>query len=299
MEFVIILGAARSGTTMLANLLKKDSRVIYVGEPRYVWKYKNFHVGHDMLTKEHITPEIRNHITRFFSKQFSANKGEILLEKTPSNALRFEFVYNLFPEARFIHITRNGIDVAYSAKKRWMGEYTDTELAHKKNLKNISKATNKRLKRKWKSSEARLIDILKDLKYSLPLYLNNAGIKKHSIWGPCYPGIHKDYKALELIEVCSLQWKKSVESVLNFKESNSFKGKYHEIKYESIVGGNMKKVQEMFDFAGIELNRDAIENIQSIKQNYQTKNYNLQSESDESALIMKHCKSTLEKLGYL
>lgn len=91
-----------------------------MGEPRYVWKYKNFHVGHDMLTKEHITPEIREHIVNYFKDQF-LNNGEILLEKTPSNTLRFEFVYNLFPNAKYIHIIRNGVDVAFSAKKDGWG----------------------------------------------------------------------------------------------------------------------------------------------------------------------------------
>ena len=297
MQFVIILGAARSGTTMLANLLKKDARVIYVGEPKYVWKYKNFRVGHDMLTKEHITPEIREHIVNYFTDQFYKNNGEILLEKTPSNSLRFEFVYNIFPNAKYIHIIRNGVDVAFSAKKRWMGEYTETELAHKKNLKNISKATNKRLKRKWKSSEAHLIDILKDLKYSLPLFLNNNGFKKHSVWGPCYPDIYKDYKTLELIEVCSLQWKHSVESVLEFKDSQSFAGAYHEIRYEDIVAGDMQKVKEMFDFTGINFNRGAEQFVQLIEQNFQSKKH--KSKSKETELILNHSSCTIKKLGYL
>lgn len=179
-----------------------------------------------------------------------------------------------------------------------MGEYTNTELIHKKNLNNISKATNKRLKRKWKNSNARWLDILHDIKYSLPLYLNNTGFKKHSIWGPCYSGIYKDYKTLELIEVCSLQWKHSVDSVLEFKESKSFIGDFHEIRYEDIVAGNIQKVNEMFNFAGINFNREAKEYVQSIKQNYQEKKNPSKSESAETGLILKHCSSTLKKLGY-
>jgi len=295
MELVIILGAARSGTTMLANLLKKDPRVHYIGEPRYVWKYKNFHIDHDMLTKQHITPEIRNHILKFFNNQFLQNESEILLEKTPSNALRFEFVYNLFPEAKFIHIIRNGYDVARSAKQRWQGAYTDTELAHKSNLNKISRATNKRLKKKWDHSNTRWMDLLLDLKYSLPLYLNNAGIIKQSIWGPCYPGIRHDFKHMELIEVCSLQWKHSVKSVLDFKNSNKFDGAYFEIRYEDIVSGEQKKVEEMFDFAGIKLTDSSIRQLKSIKNNYQGRN---KSDPKENDLIYKHCHSLLETLGY-
>ena len=295
MEFVIILGAARSGTTMLANLLKKDPRVLYIGEPRYVWKYKNFHHGHDKLTKEHITSEIRNHIVSFFNNQLLQNEAEILLEKTPSNSLRFEFVYDLFPQAKFIHIIRNGYDVARSAKQRWQGAYTNTELAHKSNLNEISRATNKRLKRKWDHSNIRWKDLLLDLKYSLPLYLNNAGIIKQSIWGPCYPGIRHDFKHMELIEVCSLQWKHSVESVLEFKNSKSFNGAYFEIRYEDIVSGDQTRVTDMFDFAGIELSDCSIKQLKSIKNNYQAE---INSDSKDSDLIYKQCHSLLEMLGY-
>ena len=297
-NFVIILGAARSGTTMLANILKQDRRVIYIGEPRYIWKHKNFYVGHDMLTKKHITPEVREHITTAFQNYFQKNDGDVLLEKTPSNSLRFEFVYNLFPDAKYIHIIRNGIDVAFSAKKRWMGEYTKTELVHKKNLSNISKATNRRLKRKWKDSGAYWLDILNDLKYTLPLYLNNIGLKKQSMWGPCYPGINIDYKNLELIEVCSLQWKKSVESVLQFKNSESFNGDYHEIRYEDIVSGNMQKVNNLFNFAGIDFNQEAKVYTEKIKQNFRKRTLNSESDSIEKQMIIQRCGSMLKKLGY-
>ena len=280
---------------MLANLLKKDPRVLYIGEPRYVWKYKNFHHGHDMLTKQHITPEIKNHIVSFFNNQLLQNEAEILLEKTPSNALRFEFVYNLFPQAKFIHIIRNGYDVARSAKQRWQGAYTDTELRHKSNLNKISSATNKRIKKKWGHSNTRLMDLLLDLKYSLPLYLNNAGIIKQSIWGPCYPGIRRDFKHMELIEVCSLQWKHSIESVLEFKNSKSFNGAYFEIRYEDIVSGDQTRVKDMFDFAGIELTDSSIRQLKSIKNKYQGRNISNPKEND---LIYKQCHSLLELLGY-
>ncbi len=295
-NFVIILGAARSGTTMLANLLKMDQRVSYIGEPKNIWKYKNFSVGHDSLTKSHITPEIRHYITTTFQAYLTDTGGEILLEKTPSNSLRFEFVHNLFPQAKFIHIIRNGYDVARSSKQRWQGKYTKTELAHKNNPINISRNTNKRLKKKWNHTNFRLVDLLYDLKYSLPLYLNNIGVIKKSIWGPCYPGIRNDFKRLDLIEVCALQWKNSVESVLEYKNSKTFNGAYFEIRYEDIVGGDLTKTRKMFDFAGIDINDRILSRLNSIKSNYQGGKKLYPSENE---LINKHCEPLLKELGYI
>lgn len=298
-NFVIILGAARSGTTLLANLLKKDERVCYIGEPKYIWKYKNFSAGHDRLTKNHITPEIRNYITHAFQAYLADNGGEILLEKTPSNTLRFEFVYNLFPKAKFIHIIRNGIPVAKSAKKRWSGEYTRTEKMYKSHLKEIGTATKNRARKRWFDKKARFADLILDLNYTIPLYLNNAGLLNHSIWGPVYPGMRRDYKQLELIEVCALQWKHCVESVLNFKNSPDFEGNYFEIRYEDIVTGNTENVSKMFEFAGIDFTQDTKDDIKSIAKNYFGKPVNSESDTAETNRILKHCKSTLTQLGYL
>ncbi len=283
---------------MLANLLKMDERVNYIGEPKYIWKYKNFSAGHDKLTKDHITPEIQYHIRNTFQNYLTENGGDILLEKTPSNSLRFEFVYNLFPKAKFIHIIRNGIDVAFSAKKRWCGEYTKTEKVYKSYLKEISSATKRRSKRRWLDTETRFVDMLLDLNYIIPLYMNNMGLLKHSIWGPVYPGIRQDYKNLDLIEVCALQWKHSVDSVLDFKNSSDFRGDYFEIRYEDIVEGNFNKIMEMFEFSGICMNIKSKKYLQTICDNYQKKTYSLNPGEKEKELILKHSQNTLTSLGY-
>jgi len=284
---------------MLANLLKMDQRVSYIGEPKYIWKYKNFSVCHDSLTKSHLTSEIRHYITTAFQAYLTDTGGKILLEKTPSNSLRFEFVYNLFPNAKFIHLIRNGIPVAKSAKKRWSGEYSKTEKMYKSHLKEIGTATKKRVRKRWFDKKARFTDLILDLNYTIPLYLNNAGLFSHSIWGPVYPGMRRDYKQLELIEVCALQWKHCVESVLNFKNNPDFDGNYFEIRYEDIVTGNIENVSNMFEFAGIEFTKDTKDDIKSIAKNFLEKPKNSESDTAETNMILKNCKSTLTQLGYL
>src|SRR5690606_3286085 len=44
------------------------------------------------------------------------------VEKTCANTLRVPFVEAVVPEARYIHIVRNGFDIIASARKRWRGE---------------------------------------------------------------------------------------------------------------------------------------------------------------------------------
>ena len=43
--------------------------------------------------------------------------------KTCSNSLRVNFVNEIFPEAKYIFLVRNGIDVVASMKKRWKTKF--------------------------------------------------------------------------------------------------------------------------------------------------------------------------------
>jgi hypothetical protein len=50
----------------------------------------------------------------------------VLIEKTPINTFRLSFIDRIFPDARFIHIYRNGLEVARSIEKlsetgQWFG----------------------------------------------------------------------------------------------------------------------------------------------------------------------------------
>src|SRR5215210_1588857 len=86
-EPVIILGAPRSGTTLLASILSAHPRVTVVGEPRLVWRYGNDRRS-DELRPEHARPDVVDHIHRHFAAALPAGGGARLVEKTPANAVR-------------------------------------------------------------------------------------------------------------------------------------------------------------------------------------------------------------------
>jgi hypothetical protein len=47
----------------------------------------------------------------------SAPAGLTLVEKNPVNAMRIDYVESIEPDARFVHIVRDGVDVAHSIEK--------------------------------------------------------------------------------------------------------------------------------------------------------------------------------------
>lgn len=62
-------------------------------------------------------------IDGFFGKFLEREKKKIWAEKTPSNAYCFKNILELYPEARLIHIYRDGRDVVTSFIKRGMSPY--------------------------------------------------------------------------------------------------------------------------------------------------------------------------------
>ena len=114
---LFLIGAPRSGTTFLGKCLGSLPQVSYHFEPivtkaaaRYVyegiwkrsqakWFYKNVY---QWLLRIHFDGDLR------------------FVEKTPRNCLLVPFLAEAFPNAQFIHIIRDGRDVALSlSKKPW------------------------------------------------------------------------------------------------------------------------------------------------------------------------------------
>ena len=117
---VVIIGAARSGTKML-----RDALAIATGagavpyDIGYVWR-----IGKRARRRATCSSPIssRNErgdlVTRFIDR-YSAGSPPAVIEKTVGNTLRVPFVAAAIPDARFVHLIRDGIDVAESVRRQW------------------------------------------------------------------------------------------------------------------------------------------------------------------------------------
>lgn len=119
-EPVFIIGCGRSGTTLLGQLLAAHPAVTYLYEPDHFWaaiepssdsvRLYTRDVQHCMLHEDSLTPAAQ----RRFKRLMSPSAGGTLVEKSPINALRIGYLRALAPDARFVHIVRDGVDVARS-----------------------------------------------------------------------------------------------------------------------------------------------------------------------------------------
>lgn len=112
-NIAFIIGCARSGTSILGELIAAHPEVRYIFEAHEIWEQAGPGENDShRLTAEHATPEVRKRIRAWFQAQ--QGTASLIVEKCPRNVLRVPFLREVFPEAKILHIVRDGRDVACS-----------------------------------------------------------------------------------------------------------------------------------------------------------------------------------------
>lgn len=132
---VFLIGCGRSGTTILGTTLGKHKSITYLNERRDLWHeaYPNFNIWSDktahpqlIVKKEDDKKDQTKLLRKLLFREQVLNDSEVLLEKLPINSFRLEFIESAFPNAKYIYLHRNGIEVAKSMEKtatdrNWFG----------------------------------------------------------------------------------------------------------------------------------------------------------------------------------
>ena len=136
---IFIIGCGRSGTTILGLSLSRHRSITYLNEQRHLWfsafpetdiwtskaKERN---GKLLLTEADYDVNKGKKLSRLFRFAAIAKRRPIVVEKLPINNFRLGLIKAAFPDSRFIHIYRNGLEVARSIGKicdkggNWYGE---------------------------------------------------------------------------------------------------------------------------------------------------------------------------------
>jgi hypothetical protein len=134
---IFVIGCGRSGTTLLGELLGAHPSVRYLHEPNDAWaaiepetdSLQVFSRGkhHCLLDASRVTSTAQ----RRFQTLMSQPPGITLVEKSPHNTFRIGYLNALAPEAKFVHIVRDGIDVSQSIAKI---AHNETKMAFRPNL---------------------------------------------------------------------------------------------------------------------------------------------------------------------
>ncbi|MCB2222662.1 MAG: sulfotransferase [Actinobacteria bacterium] len=233
---VVIVGAPRSGTNMLRDLLTAfpGHGTWPCDEINPIWRHGNTTHPSDAFGPDMATPEVAAFIRGRFDSLARRRGLDTVVEKTCATSLRVPFVDRVLPEARYVFIVRDGYDAAPSARKRWHARAEPRYLLAKARwvpLSDLPRYAWRFLRNRW--------------------HKLTSGQQRLAWWGPTLDGMQDVLASHTIDEVCALQWKACVESSLDAFESID-PARVHRLRYEDVVADPAGTVAGLAAFLGVE-----------------------------------------------
>jgi len=280
---VIVVGAGRSGTTMVRRALAAHSDFGTSNlELNELWRYGNASVAHDMLrVEEHGNPKNAAYI-RSRLAAISAKTGKRrFVEKTVANVMRLRYVHFVLPNATFIHLIRDGRAATASAVERWKGTPRLDYLMRK----------------------SRSVPLRQVLRSGLRFIANRikARLRRRHYtqsWGPRWPGMDEDVRTLSLPEVCAKQWMIAVRAALEQKGAIP-EDRYLEVRYEELVADPVAEFGRLADFVGADpLDAGFQEHVRTQIHASSVDKWKQDLKGDDLERVERIIGPLLEELGY-
>ncbi|PHR95989.1 MAG: sulfotransferase [Leeuwenhoekiella sp.] len=239
---LVIIGAPRSGTNMLRDVLCSFDRVSTwpCDEINYIWRHGNVRYPSDEIPESRAAPEVRSYIRSQFDKLARIQNCNYVVEKTCANSLRVPFVDAVVPEAKYVFIYRDGLDATGSAKLRWTAKLDIPYILEK--VRFVPKS---------------------DLPYYGLLYFWARVYRfisrenRLAFWGPALDGMQTILQNHTLNEVCALQWQRCVDNAEKaFSEMPA--DKVVRVRYEDFVRQPEQELTRILKFMGKDIEPGAI-----------------------------------------
>jgi hypothetical protein len=233
---VIIIGAPRSGTNMLRDVLTTlpGYGTWPCDEVPFLWRHGNRDYPSDEFSAEMARPEVRSYLKRQFECIRRRQTVGTVVEKTCANSLRVEFVFRCFPDARYLFITRDGIDAAASAMQRWHAPFALGYTARKARYVppgDLPWLAARFVRQRLGGSSSRT---------------TTSDDEVTSWWGPKIS--HRELiRTRPLEELCMLQWRRCVDSARRGL-ADVPRDQVHHVSYERFVRRPEEEVRAVLDF---------------------------------------------------
>jgi hypothetical protein len=122
---IFIIGSARSGTTLLRMMLDSHPRISCGEETKFLADMRAMVTTHWRLLETYgferdwWIAHIHDYYASF-QQAYMTRRGKLRwADKTPVYTLHLDFIDELFPAARYVHLVRDGRDVVASFRDRW------------------------------------------------------------------------------------------------------------------------------------------------------------------------------------
>ncbi len=268
---IFLLGTGRSGTTLTGMLLSMHKDVAYLNEPKAIWHsvypYEDI-VGNYSdakafyrLNKAQVQQAQVTNLHKIYGFYLTILRKQRLLDKYPELIFRVDFVKQIFPDAKFLVMVRNGWDTA-SSIEAW---------SHQKGRTVKGDVEN------WWGKNDRKWSLLLD-----EIVLQDTIMSKY-------------YDHLKLM-TCEKN-KGLIEWILAMKEAISVQERYPTdvqlIHYEDLVENPQSILREVFEFHQLRYDNSVIKYADRV-----VRKSNKVSRFDIDKEIFPHFDHIMSKLGY-
>ncbi len=118
---VFLVGCARSGTSILGEVIAAHPRVTYLYEASGIWNRLLPGRPDHRLTAADATADVAARVCAELSERLVDPARDVLVEKNPKHTLRVSFFDAMFPDCRIVHLIRDGRDTTASLMFRNRG----------------------------------------------------------------------------------------------------------------------------------------------------------------------------------
>lgn len=235
---LLIVGPPRSGTSILGRILGAHPAVSTWVEPYFVWDHFFRGAPHDERTAEDANPTVCSQIRGDFDNFRKGMGADIVADKSPRNCLRIPFTQQVFPEARYLFISRDGRDAVLSIQAQWKKkEAVFSGEGNRQERKLLNTILGKWLARRplWRFR-------LRALGFELgPWHLRGRKALLNQVrwegrfgWGPRFKGWQQMIDKLEPIQFYAHQWAACAREMIRDNPRIPAEQKF-EMRYEDFV----------------------------------------------------------------
>jgi hypothetical protein len=266
---------------MLRDILTSGAGVVTwpCDEINAIWRHGSRDHPTDEIPADRADMHMRCFVEQSFSRVSRRQHGHTVVEKTCANSLRVGYVAALLPRARFVLITRHGVDAAASALTQWCAPLDWTYTARKARFVPPSDLAHSavgfardRFSRRAVTSEGR------------------------RSWGPRFAGIDEMTASGTPEEVCATQWRRCVE-LSHAALSHLPADRVYRVSYEDFVTRPEPELVNLLRFLDLPLGH-AREAVRSVSASSIGKGRSSLT-ADQFARVDRVTAPALERLGYV
>jgi hypothetical protein len=300
-KMLFIIGAGRSGTTFLADLISSHPDLHRLPELRYLWMTGCQWRDHDFRGVSDATPKVKQRIRSYISK-IAPKNAKVIVEKTPSNCFRIGLINEVYPRAKYIHIVRDGRSTALSSLKAQYGAKAFNaksrgEVGSAGQLKLFLVQRLNQIRQKLSNRAIPADGLLPMLVIRFGDVMRRVMTNKPAIWGAKFPGMAQLYHQLKVHQIVALQWRYSVDAALSGFRCHIKSENILTIEYGSLIRSPDKQLELIYDFVGVGA-LDNVEELSPLKVKMSDNDWSMELSIDERLEMESLMEPELSNLGY-